>query len=86
MSKKRRWDWILKASFWVERWGVSKGVLFSPSFFDCYREWKGERGVLMTLRVKFWTGWWEYSTVRESKTPVIRRQSVEEWGVGTGMG
>ena len=40
----------------------------------------------MTLRVKFWTGWWEYSTVRESKTPVIRRQSVEEWGVGTGMG
>ena len=49
--------------------GVSSAFLFV---------WKGGGPVLMTLRVKFWTGWWEYSTVRESKTAIVYRQSVEE--------
>ena len=54
---------------------VEHGV--SSAFFSL--DGKGEGGpVLMTLRVKFWTGWWEYSTVRESKTAIVYRQSVEE--------
>lgn len=54
VSKKMRWDWTLKASGWGCWWGGGVG-------------WEGRGSLLRTLRVKFWPGVREKSTVRELK-------------------